>query len=141
MPALSDSIYACINDREARAIITSNIKYAFYAIAVAFACFYGLSYFENGFSLAQTALLVPLLVIAFALQDSVASDNQPDLFEDPLVGQVVTAVEPFRPIDGGYEGRVILNGATWNARCRERMLDQGESAQVSGRDGQLLNIA
>ncbi len=140
MTALSGTLFDNVLHNELHAIKNTKFKYWLYAVCVISIGFFGASYLANGFSLAQAALLTPLLVLTFSFGDLFASSQQPDLFDDPLVGRKVTAIESFRPMDGGFEGRVLLNGATWNARCNQRMLEEGEKAQVSVREGHLLRV-
>ena len=85
-------------------------------------------------------LLVPLFLLAMNFMDAAASEAEPELYEDPLIGRQVRVVEPFSDIDGGFEGRVELNGATWDARSATTKYESGDSASVSARNGHLLEL-
>ena len=85
-------------------------------------------------------MLLPFLLLAMNFMDAAASEDQPDLIQDPLIGQEVIVLESFTTISDCYEGRVLLNGATWNARSSHQKLEAGDVASVTARHGQMLEL-
>lgn len=126
-----------MHDRENIRSLAWGVVYL--AIAVALI---GVLFFSSQWSLwVRVASFAGILFIIYSVLEAKALHAKPiEELKDPVVGKEVEVIEAFVFVGGGYEGRVLLNGAPWSARSETRQLGVGDTAKIHSITGQTLHL-